>query len=133
MMKFMHAPLFWTAIFAGILATVLLGATAPTLKLFDRAGHQEFHLDFEKGYGFACIEFESLTQKDYKPSKCLNFDADRTEFIADWQMVNCTMDDIGRDYPTCPDHESWNVRGYVMLAGANDTKVYSNTIRVKYQ
>ena len=90
--------------------------------------------DFPKGTTFACIEFASLDQPGYTPAKCLNFTAgSRTEFRADWGLVNCTIDDLlsRGQAATCADNKEWDVRGYTET-GDENSRTYSNIVRVVY-
>jgi hypothetical protein len=81
---------------------------------------------------FINVEFGSLDQPGYTPSKSMNFKKGTlTSYSVDWSLINCTIDDILADPKvTCPDDRDWDVRATVLTDDLQ--KTVSNTVRVHY-
>ncbi len=81
---------------------------------------------------FICIEYASLDQPGYTPSKCLNFPAGTVRtWQNDWSYVNCTFDQIMSGVKTCPDGKEWDVRVYVETPAEN-SRTYSTPTRLVF-
>ena len=105
----------------------LLTPTRPIL-----SGTTTLALDFPAGYTYASFEFKSLDQPGYVPTKSYNFAPTTVHVETDWTMVNCTLDDMGREHPLCPDGKEWDVRGIVDSADGR-SKAFSNTLRLIFR
>jgi hypothetical protein len=106
--------------------------TAPTLT-YDVSKHQPFVVtSIPADATFVEVEFASLDQPGYTPSKAMNFKKGTlASYEVDWSMINCGIDDILADpHVTCPDDKEWDVRAFTLTDDLQ--KTVSNTVRVRY-
>jgi hypothetical protein len=118
-------------IFAAIL-TAALAIQAPTLTYTQGDVKPFVATTIPADATFACIEYASLDQPGYTPSKCLNFEAGKlSSYENDWSFVNCTIDQVMANDVYCGDGKEWDVRVYTETPAEN-SRTYSNIVRVVY-
>lgn len=120
-----------------ILFVVMAHAEPATPRLSYNLASKAFTLTVPEDATYGCIEWKSLSQADYAPAKCLNFEAGKQVFLKyDWSLINCTYTEIATANSLgltayCPDNAEWEIRGYTETP-AEGSRVYTDKFKMTF-